>query len=186
MDGCGYPSSRWPAPGRVSYSTWPGPQWPLSNVMTPLAALPTAPGHARAYVRAALLAWDMSTLAAVAELVTTELATNAVRASERPDRRLSRQNDRTPLLGICLLANGARLRIEVWDQAVGFPVLREAAADSECGRGLTLVDAMTEGHWGWCPIVLPWAAKCVWAEIGRPAPLPAQAPTEQPPGHRGR
>jgi hypothetical protein len=47
------------------------------------------------------------------------------------------------MIGICLLADEARLRIEVWDQAVGFPVLREAPADFESGRGLTLVDALS-------------------------------------------
>jgi hypothetical protein len=126
MNGCGYPSSRWPDPGRVIYATWPGLQWLLSNAMTPLAALPTTPGHARALVRAALFAWNMSNLTETAELVVTELVTNAVRASERSGRSPS-----------C--------------QAGGFPVLREASADSECGRGLALVDAMTEGRWGWHP-----------------------------------
>jgi anti-sigma regulatory factor (Ser/Thr protein kinase) len=174
MSGCGYPSSRRPAPGRAIRTTWPGSRWPLSNVAPPLAALPTAPGHVRAWVRAALLAWDMSTLAEIAELVVTELVTNAVRASERPGRSLPYQDGQTPVIGICLLADGARLRIEIWDQAAGFPVLREADADAECGRGLALVDAMTEGRWGWYPAVHPWAAKWVWAEIGHPAPGTAQ------------
>lgn len=77
------------------------------------------------------------------------------------------------VIGICLLADEARLRIEVWDQAAGFPVLREAPADFESGRGLTLVDALSQGRWGWHPAALPWTAKCVWAEIGHPARLPA-------------
>jgi anti-sigma regulatory factor (Ser/Thr protein kinase) len=153
MSGCGYPS---PAG---------------HHVMTPLAALPTAPGHTRAHVRVALLAWDMSALAETAELVATELVTNAVRASERPGGSFYSQDGETPMIGICLLADGARLRIEVWDQAVGFPVLREASADSECGRGLALVDVVTEGHWGWHLAARPQPAKCVWAEIGPPAPV---------------
>jgi anti-sigma regulatory factor (Ser/Thr protein kinase) len=170
MSGYGYPSSLWSAPGHVTHATGPDSRWPFSSVWLPLAALPTTPGYARACVRAALLAWNMRGLAEVAQLVVTELATNAVRASKRPDRRLSRQSDRTPVIGICLLGDNTRLRIEVWDQAAGVPVFRETPAESESGRGLTLVDAMAGGHWGWHMVVLPWATKCVWAEIGHPGP----------------
>jgi anti-sigma regulatory factor (Ser/Thr protein kinase) len=172
MSGYGYPNSLRSASGR---RTRPRSQWPLSNVMPPLAALLTAPGYARTHVRAALLAWDISSLAEVAELVATELITNAVRASKQPGRSRSWQDGQCPTIGICLLADGPRLRIEVWDQATGFPVLRETSVDSECGRGLALVDAMTGGRWGWCPAMLPWATKCVWAEIGQLAPV--RAPT---------
>jgi hypothetical protein len=145
--------------------------------MTSLAALPTAPGHARAYVRAAVHAWGISSLAEVAELVATELVTNAVCASEGPDLRPSSQDDQTPAIGLCLLlTDGERLRIEVWDHAAGFPLLYEASADSDSGRGLTLVDAMTEGRWGWHPAAVSHAAKCVWAEIDHPAPATASIP----------
>jgi anti-sigma regulatory factor (Ser/Thr protein kinase) len=173
MSGCDYPNSRRSASSRVICATWPESQWPLSDVIAPLAALPTAPRIARAYVRAALLAWGMSSLADAAELVASELVTNALRASEQPGRSPSHQDRRTPVIGICLLADEVRLRIEVWDQAAGFPVLREVPADFESGRGLTLVDALTEGRWGWQPAALPWTAKCVWAEIGHPARVPA-------------
>ena len=166
-----YPGSRRPPLGRVIYATWPGPQWTPWNVTTSLAALPTAPGHARAYVRAAVHAWGISSLAEVAELVATELVTNAVCASEGPVLRPSIRTT-TSAIGICLLADKARLRIEVWDQAAGFPVLHEASADFDSGRGLTLVDAMSQGRWGWHPAALPWTAKCVWAEIDHPARLP--------------
>jgi hypothetical protein len=177
MSSCCYPGSRRPPLGRVIYATWPGPQWTPWNVMTSLAALPTAPGHARAYVRAAVHAWGISSLAEVAELVATELVTNAVCASEGPDLHPSNQDDQTPAIGLCLLlTDGARLRIEVWDQAAGFPLLYEASADSDSGRGLALVDAMTEGHWGWHPAAISNAAKCVWAEIDHPAPVAAAIP----------
>jgi anti-sigma regulatory factor (Ser/Thr protein kinase) len=166
MSGCDYPNSRRSGSSRVICAAWPESQWPLSDAIAPLAALPTTPRIARAHVRAALLAWGMSSLADVAELVASELVTNALRASEQSGRSPSHQDRRTPVIGICLLADEARLRIEVWDQAVGFPVLREAPADFESGRGLTLVDALTEGRWGWHPAALPWTGKCVWAEIG--------------------
>jgi hypothetical protein len=177
MSSCGYPGSRRPPLGRVIYPTWPAPQWTPWNVMTSLAALPTAPGHARAYVRAAAHVWGISSLAEVAELVATELVTNAVCASDGLDLHASSQDNRTPAIGLCLLlTDGARLRIEVCDHAAGFPLLYEASADSDGGRGLALVDAMTEGRWGWHPAAVSPAAKCVWAVIDHQAPVTASIP----------
>jgi hypothetical protein len=57
-----------------------------------------------------------------------------------------------------LFSDGFRLIIEVVDQAPGVPVEGKAAADDECGRGLPLVDAFTDGHWGW---LLGPPGKCV-------------------------
>jgi anti-sigma regulatory factor (Ser/Thr protein kinase) len=141
--------------------------------MTLLAAMSTAPGHARAHVRSSLVTWEMSSLTEAGELVATELVTNAVRASARPGYSISGQGGMSALIGLCLLADARRLRIEVWDQAAGFPVLRETSSDAECGRGLLLVDAMTEGVWGWHVVVLPQPVKCVWAELGLPTPVSA-------------
>ena len=55
-----------------------------------------------------------------------------------------------------------RLLVEVWDQAPGIPVLREAAGDEESGRGLILVNAISE-KWGWNPAE-GQPGKVVWAE----------------------
>jgi anti-sigma regulatory factor (Ser/Thr protein kinase) len=136
--------------------------------MTPLSALPSAPSCARAEVHAALTMWDMSNLTEAAELVVTKLATNAVRAAGRSGQPSSGLDRPTPVILICLLADRGRLRIETWDQAPGFPVLREAPADAEFGRGLALVDAITEGRWGWHPAASAQVGKCVWAEISNP------------------
>src|SRR5260221_567669 len=57
--------------------------WPLVSALPPLAALPTAPACARGHVRAAAREWGLSDLADTAELVASELVTNAVQASER-------------------------------------------------------------------------------------------------------
>jgi hypothetical protein len=118
----------------------------------------------------------MSVLTEEAELVATELITNAVRASERLGHPSPCQDRQAPAIGLRLLADGTRLCIEVWDQASGFPVLRETSADSEYGQGLALVDAITAGRWGWYPAMLPWAIKCVWAEVGHPAPAATRTP----------
>jgi anti-sigma regulatory factor (Ser/Thr protein kinase) len=112
----------------------------------------------------------MSGFTEVAELLVSELATNAVRASEQPSQSISGQDGHPPVIGVHLHANVTRLRIEIRDQAAGFPVLCETPADSECGRGLTLVDSMTAGRWGWHPAACGRVTKYVWAEIDQPTP----------------
>ena len=86
MNGCDYPNSRRPGSGLAIGATRPESHWPLSDVIAPLAARPTAPRIGRAHVRAALLAWGMSGLADVAELVASELVTNALHASKQSVR----------------------------------------------------------------------------------------------------
>jgi anti-sigma regulatory factor (Ser/Thr protein kinase) len=158
MSGCGF-----------TYSHRAAAPWALSSRVLLLPAMPTAPGSARAHVRHLLLAWGMNGLADAAELVTSELATNAVRASRQSSRSGNDRDTFSPVISVCLYGEGRRLRIEVWDQAPGLPILREAPVDAECGRGLALIEAMTEGCWGWDLADHPWAIKCVWAEISRPS-----------------
>ena len=137
--------------------------------MPPLAALPTAPGCARADVRAALAGWNMASLSDTAELVVTELVTNAVRASVQPGSSPPHLGGRTPVVRIRLLTDGTQLRVEVWDQASDVPVLCQAPDYAESGHGLALVDAMTEGCWGWQPAARGQPGKCVWAEMRLPS-----------------
>jgi anti-sigma regulatory factor (Ser/Thr protein kinase) len=142
----------------------PGIAWPMSSMLPPMGALTSAPATARAHVRAVLAGWGLTDLTEVCELVVSELATNAVEASTGPTGRPLYGGGRMPVVRVCLFSDGARLLIEVWDQAMGFPALRRAASDAEAGRGLHLVDAMTGGRWGWQPGRGP-AAKVVWAEL---------------------
>lgn len=137
-----------------------------------LAATPSAIRQTRRFAEMFLHKHGLAALKDTALLIVSELATNAVCASEQTDPHL---NGQMPAIGLCLLADGPRLRIEVRDEAVGFPVLWEASVDSERGRGLALIDAMTEGHWGWHSVILPQAAKCVWAEISQQPPATTQA-----------
>lgn len=52
------------------------------------------------------------------------------------------------MLWLRLLSDGARLKVEVWDQLPGSPVPRAARDDDESGRGLELVQALSV-DWGW-------------------------------------
>ncbi|MFD9816960.1 ATP-binding protein [Streptomyces sp. NPDC059080] len=125
-----------------------------------LCRLPLEPrsvGRAREALRRRLRAWGIGRDAAgVAELLVSELVTNAVKA-------------RAPAMSVvgvrCGVAGGGRLRLEVQDGSEERPVIKELAEeDAECGRGLMLVDALADG-WGVDRHVI---GKTVWAEMAVP------------------
>jgi len=146
----------------------PGSAWPVSSVMPPLAALPTAPSAARAHVRAMLAMWRMSGLADALELVVGELVANGVNASTDGEGAPRYVVGRMPLIRLCLLTDGKRLVAEVWDEAPGVPIRLRARRDDESGRGLDLVDMITGSQWGWRPAESR-PGKCVWAAFEIPA-----------------
>jgi anti-sigma regulatory factor (Ser/Thr protein kinase) len=142
----------------------PGIAWPLSSALPPMGALTSVPGTVRSHVRAVLAGWGLADLTEVCELVASELATNAVRASTAPSGRVLYVNGRMRTVRVCLLSDGYRTLIEVYDQAFGEPVMKTVSASAESGRGLAMIDALTGGRWGW-HTVQGQASKCVWAEL---------------------
>lgn len=136
--------------------------WPLASAMPSMAALPTVPAVARAFVRSTLPAWHLESLTESVELLASELASNAVTASTDSEGRPMYVDGRMPVVHMCLLTDGLRVVLEVWDQAPGVPVLQDTSEDAESGRGLLLVDAVAD-KWGWCPTAEP--GKVVWAEL---------------------
>jgi len=127
-----------------------------------LGALPSAVPCARLYTRQVLWEWGLSEVAEVAELLLSELVTNAVQAS--------RANFNHMPVNVRLSANRDCLLIEVWDGNVQPPVLHEPendfpALDAESGRGLFLVETLSE-RWGWYPTRNP-EGKVTWCELGR-------------------
>jgi anti-sigma regulatory factor (Ser/Thr protein kinase) len=132
----------------------------------PFAAIKTAPGLARGHVRATLAEWGLGEYADDAQRIASELVANAVNASAPV-----LASGRMLVIRLCLLTDGGVLTIECWDQAPGFPVLREADALAETGRGLAIVDAITGGRWG-CQPAIGQDGKCVWGKIAlRNAPF---------------
>jgi anti-sigma regulatory factor (Ser/Thr protein kinase) len=111
--------------------------------------------HARDLVRA----WGLASLAATAELLVSELVTNAVQA-------MAGQNHQPPV-GLRLFGDDARVLIEVWDGdprppedpgTEGLPDL-----EAEGGRGLFLV-ATLSSRWNWHLTRQP-PGKVVWCEL---------------------
>jgi len=137
--------------------------WPLSGALPPMGAMRSVPAIARAHVATMLTGWQLSGLAASSELIVSELATNAVRASTTAGGFPVYVRGRMPLVRVAVLSDGRRALIEVYDQAAGYPVMQEPGPDAEEGRGLLLVQALSS-QWGWYPVP-DQRFKCVWAEL---------------------
>ena len=114
-------------------------RWPLQDFLE-LGALAGAVPCARLHARHLLREWGIGHLGNNAELLVTELVTNAVRAS--------REMTRACAVRLWLLSDSAQILILVWDASPQPPVLTDVPDDAEHGRGLMLVDAVSE-QWGW-------------------------------------
>lgn len=141
------------------------PDWPLTSYLGPLGALPTAPRLARGFVVQVLSGWGMTEVVDVFELIASELATNVVQAATSPDGNPRYDADgRLPLMWLRLLSDKDKVMLEVWDdlpETLGAPVTRHADTDDEGGRGLDMVEMLTD-DWGW-ETVPGWTGKRVWA-----------------------
>lgn len=141
--------------------------WPLTSDLGPLGALPTAPRLARGFIAVVLAGWGLARLADVTELLVSELAANVVRASTGPDGSPRYDSDgRLPLLWVRLLSDRSRVMVEVWDNlppALGTPVVRHPGPEGESGRGLEMIETLSE-DWGW-EHVPGWRGKRVWAVL---------------------
>jgi hypothetical protein len=126
-----------------------------------LASLLSAPSYGRLLVQRSLRAWGIEHMTDEARLVTSELLTNAVKSSAE----LTTIQIRLVVLG------GTSLIIEVRDCDPEPPILKDAATDNEDGRGLMIVDALSE-RWGYYHPT--HRSKAVWAELL--IPLPTREP----------
>ncbi|MFB6889684.1 SpoIIE family protein phosphatase [Kitasatospora sp. NPDC056327] len=115
-----------------------------------LPAEPTAVSRARRLVRAALAEWGVEELTDTAELLVSELVTNAVRYASAP-------------IGVRLTL-GETLLVEISDPLPDPPRERHAAEADEGGRGLELV-ARLALHWG---ARAEGMGKVVWFEQALP------------------
>ncbi|MFG2996673.1 ATP-binding protein [Streptomyces sp. NPDC048340] len=131
---------------------------------------PRAPGRARALLRGQLAEWKTDgEPAETAELLLSELVTNAVRHARAPHGRD---------IGVRLARYDGLLRVEVADAGPAVELAPEAATEcDERGRGLAIVEALAV-RWGQCPR-RHGIGKAVWAECALEA-------SECIPGSAGR
>jgi len=116
----------------------PVDQWPLRSFLE-LGALPGAVPCARLHTRHVLWEWGLAHLAESCELLVSEMITNGVQASRVMTQAAVR---------LWLVSDRAQVVILAWDASSLPPVPADPRADSEDGRGLLLVDAISE-RWGW-------------------------------------
>jgi anti-sigma regulatory factor (Ser/Thr protein kinase) len=121
-----------------------------------LGALPESVKTGRDFTRVTLGLWGMSALTDLAELVVSELVTNALRHGVPAARR--RASDHCVRLR--LLAQAPFVMCVVTDPGQGIPVLQREDLAAESGRGLAVVEACCT-RWGWH--LLDEGGKVVWA-----------------------
>jgi anti-sigma regulatory factor (Ser/Thr protein kinase) len=125
-------------------------QWPYRTFLE-LGALAGAVPSARLHARLVLLEWGLAALGDSLELVVSELVTNGVRASRATGHDAVR---------MWLVSDLGQLVVFVWDASPQPPSqAADPGADAENGRGLLLVEALSErwGHFSYD------GAKVVWA-----------------------
>jgi anti-sigma regulatory factor (Ser/Thr protein kinase) len=99
---------------------------------------PTAPAEARRQVMMAICTWDVPVDRSVAALLTSELVTNAIR------------HEAGEVVTLAITCSRDRLRVDVHDTSRFLPVLVDAPAEAETGRGLMLVATLST-DWGYYP-----------------------------------
>jgi anti-sigma regulatory factor (Ser/Thr protein kinase) len=144
------------------------PQFPSRYQRTAeYAAIPSAAGAARRETVQTLKDWGLLAAIDTAELLVSELISNAVKATgvlaERP-RYTELQDVQKVLLQLRL--ESERLLILVWDGDPRPPVVKDADEESEGGRGLRLVGALSR-RWGYYPA---GRGKVIWCELGAQHP----------------
>jgi anti-sigma regulatory factor (Ser/Thr protein kinase) len=124
-----------------------------------VAAVPSAVPHARRCTKHTLAAWQLGQIADDAELVVSELMTNAIRATV--EMQLAAH------VVLYLAADHSRLTLLVWDACPEPPVSRPHEDDAAGSRGLEIVEVLSD-KWGtWAPAQ---GGKVVWAwfDLDRP------------------
>ncbi|MBM9507808.1 ATP-binding protein [Actinacidiphila acididurans] len=126
-----------------------------------VGAVPSAAAMARIFVRQALRTWNLDRLGDDAELVVSELVTNAVKATEAASSALGMYGMAADMVVIEIAAHDDTLRIAVEDSSRQRPALQVVDGDAEGGRGLFLVEALCIR---WDALLLD-NGKVTWAEL---------------------
>jgi anti-sigma regulatory factor (Ser/Thr protein kinase) len=135
-----------------------GHDWPLRSGL-PLGPIPTAASCARAHTTQVLWEWGMAQMSDTAQLIVSELVSNAVTASLALD-------DGPFPVRFWLLSDRKQVLVLVWDASPDPPIRMQPSADVEGGRGLMLVDAMST-QWNWYSAADNVEGKVVWALISK-------------------
>jgi hypothetical protein len=166
------------APAQLANPAASAARWPDHSVLE-LGALPTAVPCVRLHATLVLQEWRMTALAEAAELVASELATNAIQAA----RTATQAQTAAPPAGLAVIrlhlaSDRRQVLVEVSDNDLRPPAPARADPERDGGRGLLLVEAVSS-RWGcyylnpaapptWRgpgPVLVQPGAKVVWALI---------------------
>lgn len=137
------------------------------NAVLPPGDLAPQAGRARAREFARECGEISAQAAGTAELLVSELVTNAFQAAHTASGGSAggcraASSRREPAVRLSLSYFPGELLIEVTDRAPGSPMPSHPDRDSEHGRGLVLVEALSL-EWGWLPV--PGGGKCVYCRL---------------------
>lgn len=143
-----------PVPPPWHRGNWMMGVWPLRDYIE-LGALPGAVPCARLHARQLMWEWRLTGLSESVELLVSELVTNGVAASRSLERIFP--------VRLWLLSDKSRVLILVWDASPQAAVRIEANEEAEGGRGLLLVEAISD-QWAWY-LTQEIGGKVVWATV---------------------
>jgi anti-sigma regulatory factor (Ser/Thr protein kinase) len=137
--------------------------WPHRSYLQ-LGALPGAVPCARLHTKLVLWEWGLDRLVETAELLVSEIITNAVQASgSLPGAGGDQQASGLPSVWFWLATDQRDVLIQVWDGGHDTPTWQDVGQGAESGRGLLLVERLS-ARWG---AYTPdgWTGKVVWAIV---------------------
>jgi hypothetical protein len=162
---------------------------PRPDASCTLVPRPESVKDARNFTRATLLGWGMTAVSVDAELVVSELITNALRhAMSGPGPSPGpgfgtgpgpgsgpgqspgpgpRRGDGEPVIRLRLLAQEPHVMCMVTDPSREIPLRRRPSPEDATGRGLHVIESCSS-RWGWH--LLDEGGKVVWAVLPRANP----------------
>jgi len=136
---------------------------PVLTAAVVLAGQARSAGAARRFLSETLAIWGAPQYEETAQLLISELVTNAV-LHARTD--ITVRLELGPANGLQGPSGPTRLRLEVSDASARQPVTRHYSLEATTGRGLALIDALA-GRWG---VDRLDQGKTVWAELSENEP----------------
>jgi hypothetical protein len=141
---------------RMPADWWDSP----SAVVCPLSRGPQSARAARRLTRNTLRDWGLAFLAEDAETIVGEFVANAVTHATTPGEPQLPRKQAAEALGLRLFRRTGEVICAVLDPSDSAPVLKAPGSVEESGRGLQMVDALSD-VWGWSPVA--GRGKAVWA-----------------------
>jgi len=142
------------APGRPRVVRMPSDWWDSPAVAAcPLGTNAQSSRTARRFTRNTLREWGLLSLADDAEVIVGEFVANAV-------SHATQSAGPGQPIGLRLLRRTGEVMCAVLDPSDCAPVLRAPEQCEEAGRGLQMVDHLSD-VWGWSPVT--GRGKAVWA-----------------------